>query len=79
MILVAREPRNTRAIGPTELEPTTSTSPDAHSMSSIASPQLSPCPTAVSRSFGTAARSATFSSAARAAASISSLHCRVMA
>ena len=79
MILVAREPRNTRAIGPTELEPTTSTSPDSHSMSSTASPQLSPRPTTISMSLGTAARSETFSSAARAAASISSLHCFVMA
>ena len=47
-IFDAREPRNTRATGPIELEPTTSTSPSAHSTSSIASAQVSPWPTTVS-------------------------------
>ena len=57
MIFVAREPRNTRAIGPIEDEPTTSTSPSAHGMSSIASAQSSPTPTAHSAS-GTTSRAA---------------------
>jgi hypothetical protein len=45
MIRDAREPRNTRAAGAAELEPTTSTSPSRHSTSSIASSQLAPWPT----------------------------------
>ena len=43
-IFAAREPRKTRATGPIELEPTTSTSPSAHSTSSSASSQVSPRP-----------------------------------
>ena len=44
-IFSAREPRKTRAIGPIELEPTTSTSPSAHGTSAIASAHVSPWPT----------------------------------
>ena len=67
-IFDAREPRKTRATGPIELEPTTSTSPSSHSMSSSASSQLSPRPTTASSCRGTAGSSATCSSAARPAA-----------
>ena len=49
-IFDAREPRKTRATGPIELEPTTSTSPSSHSMSSSASAQLSPWPITASSS-----------------------------
>ena len=78
-ILVAREPRNTRAIGPTELEPTTSTSPSPTRCPRAPRPSSRRARRPVSSSFGTAGRSATFASAARAAASISSLHCLIMA
>ena len=73
-IFDAREPRNTRAIGPIELEPTTSTSPSSQSTWSSASSQLSPWPITASSSAGAAGRSATFASAALPAARISSVH-----
>ena len=67
-ILAEREPRNTRAIGPIELEPTTSTSPSVHSTSSSASSQLSPRPTTASQSSGTDGSSRTRSSTSCCAA-----------
>ena len=51
-ILMAPDPRNTRARRPTRDDPTTSTSPASHSTSSIASAQLPPVAIAVGRAFG---------------------------
>ena len=75
MILVAREPRNTRAIGPRSWS-----RPRArHRAPTRCRRSRRPSSRRARRRSrgpaGTAARSATFSSAARAAASISSLHC----